>query len=310
MAECDVGTAARQFEVPLIASRTCRSSSGQDAITVQEAAAESIGTAMVIMFGNGVVAASALDTGDAYAKQQFINVAWGIGVALGIMLSYDISGAHLNPAVTLHALCFSGFPARKAGAYMACQFLGAFIGALVVTLDYVAFKGGDALSNFYCTSPAAGVSWGNAFADETVGTALLLLLIQSTASSHTSSPHPSSPQEPSKSVIAGWVGLGVFGIGNAFGRQSGYAINPARDLAPRLVWLIFAAAYGYGQSELWDTVMGAGYFFVPAVAPFVGALLGGSIHRLLLRTPLRVQIRSIQQRDNSADDQPRATAPA
>ena len=109
-----------------------------------ELAAEAIGTAIMLAIGSGVVAASKLDAEDAtdpFAKRQYINAAWAFAVAMGILVSFDISGAHLNPAVTLHAVVFGAFPKAKAGAFVAAQLVGAFCGSLATTLDYVALKG-------------------------------------------------------------------------------------------------------------------------------------------------------------------------
>ena len=249
-----------------------------------ELAAECIGTALILAVGCGVVAASKLDAAghdsgvadaaDPFAQRQYINTAWGLAVTMGVLVSFDISGAHLNPAVTLHACIFGDFPKAKVGPFVAAQLVGAFLGSFMVTLDYVVFKGGALLSNFYCTAPLEGVSFANAFVDEVLATAILLLCI----SGITSGPRPAS-----KAMVAGFVGAVVFGIGNSFGVQSGFALNPARDLGPRLCWLIFAVLYGKG--DVWDDVLGGGYFWVPLVAPCVGALLAGAVGKLLVPPP-------------------------
>ena len=114
----------------------------------RELVGEMIGTAIIIIFGVGVVASAKLqyptfDTsssfavGDNYAQAIYINMVWGIGVSFGILASYELSGAHLNPAVTLYALLFGKFPAAKVLPYIGAQTVGAFLGALVVTLNYV-----------------------------------------------------------------------------------------------------------------------------------------------------------------------------
>ena len=237
-----------------------------------EVRAEFLGTFMMISLGLGVVAATKLDAtnSDHFAQRQYVNTAWGLGVALGIMASFDLSGAHLNPAVTLHAVVFGGFPMRKAVHFVMAQCIGSALAALAVAIDYVLFRGSGSLSNFFCTAPLEGVTWANAFFDEAFATALLLLAISSITS---------GPQRPQKALVAGFVGAAVFGIGNAFGVQSGYALNPARDFGPRMCWLVLAAVYGH--NGLWAGPLGGGYFFVPIVAPCVGALVAGSVSMLI-----------------------------
>jgi len=243
----------------------------------RELVGEVIGTAILITFGVGVVASTRLQyptdaqQGDHYSKSVYINMIWGIGVALGIMASYDLSGAQLNPAVTLYALVFGGFPARKVLPYICAQVCGAFLGAVIVTINYVVFFGSSHLGNFYCTAPLPDENWANAFVTEVIGTMLLLIAILSTST---------NGKPASKPLLAAWVGLCVFAIGNAFGVLSGYALNPARDFGPRMCYLLFAAAYS--QGDLWTTVMGDGYFWIPLVAPPVGAILGGAVYRMFI----------------------------
>jgi len=233
----------------------------------RECLAEFIGTAVIIIFGNGVVAAVQMTDDDkvgTFETMQFINVAWGFGVTFGIMASFDTSGAHLNCAVTLNAMILGGFSITKGLWFMAAQTLGAFFGALVVTLDYVVFKGGNALTNFYCTAPAPGVSFLNASFNEFLGTFILMFSILGITNGR---------PKFNKFHVAGFVGALVFGIGNALGAQTGYAINPARDFGPRMCYLIFAIMYG--KDDLWSVVMGDGYFIVPIVFPLLGALAAG-----------------------------------
>merc|ERR1711972_611725 len=130
--------------------------------------------------------------------------------------------------------------------YMAARFVGAFLGALLVTIDYVVFKGGDALTNFYCTAPFPGVSNPNAFVQEMICTMLLLAGISAIGSGN---------PPVNKFHVAGFVGLLVFAIGNCFGSQTGYGMNPARDLGPRLVWAIFHSVYS-SDGSVYSTVFG------------------------------------------------------
>merc|ERR1711865_338169 len=236
-----------------------------------------MGIGMIILFGVGVVAASNLppDASAQVATNQYINTAWGIGVFVGVLVAYDVTGAHLNPAVTLMAYLGGGISARKGCYYVLAQLAGAFLGALVVTFDYVIFKGGDQLTNFYCTAPRDGysaASWANCFYDELVGTAILILGILSIGETKGVAVH--------KFHVAGFVGILVFGIGNSFGVLSGYAINPARDLGPRLCFLLLQLWYGKG--DIWAEVWGEGYFCIPIAAPLAGSFIATKFHRAVL----------------------------
>ena len=111
--------------------------------------------------------------------------------------------------------------------------------------------------------------WLLAADDEFIGTALLLAAIRAIASGGA----------PSRFVAAGWVGLAVFAIGTSFGVLSGFAINPVRDVGPRLVYLLLAAAHG--EDDVWGTVLGGGYFWVPLVAPVAAALAAALVGRLV-----------------------------
>lgn len=250
--------------------------------------AEAAGTGVLIIFGDGVCAAAATYSGDPFAKNIFIDAAWGLGVAFGVLVSFDVSGAHLNPVVTLQAVLTSGLPVLKGLEYVSAQVLGAFLGAIVVTVDYVAFRGGRALSNFYCTSPAAGVSTANAFFDEFVATSLLLLGLWAIADRQPNA---------SKFHVAGCMGLLVMGIGLAF-PLTGFAINPARDLGPRLCWLLCAVAYGSGD-VWWDEVLGGGYFLVPILAPLAAAVVASAVRAALVSS---AETRAILSRRPSKED--------
>lgn len=246
-----------------------------------ELAAEFIGTAIIILFGCGVVAAATFtqaslsseddDDDDTFGKMLYINCVWGLGVTYGIMASFDTSGAHLNCAVTLNAMINGDFPLSKGALFMIAQTAGAFFGALLVTINYVVFKGADALTNFYCTAPGAGVTIPNACFNEFIGTFLLQFSIMGITNHHPAF---------NKFHVAGFVGALVFAIGNAFGPLTGYAINPARDFGPRMVYLIFALYYSdKNLSETVETVMMHGYFMVPIICPCLGAILAGFTYK-------------------------------
>jgi MIP family channel proteins len=259
--------------------------------------AEVFGTFTLIMFGNGVVASqhmqSALNTGavsDPFASNQYVNMGWGLAVTFGVMVSFETSGAHLNPAVTLTQMVFSDMTIKRGSLYMVAQLIGAILGALVVTINYVVFKGGDALTNFYCTAPFDGVSHANAFFQEVVCTTLLLAGISAIGSGN---------PPVNKFHVAGFVGALVFAIGNCFGSQTGYAMNPARDLGPRLVWAAFSVAYG--QPGISTVIFGDGYWAIPVFAPLVGGPLGAFLYKLANHPQRRAEIAPATNTDFSVE---------
>lgn len=241
--------------------------------TLREAAAEFLGTFTLIMFGVGVVAQVVLGEGNA-GETLSINIGWGLGVALGCYVAGGISGAHLNPAVTLALAVHRGFPWRKVLPYTVAQFAGAMVASLVVYLTYY-----EALQHFdpEHTMKTAGI-WATypkdylsnvpgGLVDQIVGTALLMMVIFGISDTRNMAlPAPLGP------II---VGATVLAIGMTYGLNSGYAINPARDLGPRL----FTAMAGWGQQVF---TANNGWWWVPVVGPCIGAVLGGLIYDLFI----------------------------
>ena len=245
--------------------------------TLREAAAEFLGTFLILVFGTASVAQKVL-SGGALGSALSIHLSWGLGVALGIYASAGVSGAHLNPAVTLALAAFRGFPWRKVPAYVLAQTAGAFAGAAVTYLTYreafTRFDGGarqvvgeKATAFIFATYPQAFLSaFPGGFVDQVVGTALLMLGIFALADRKNAGPATLGP------VL---VGALVAVIGMTFGFNAGYAINPARDLGPRL--FTFLAGWG---SEVFRA--GGHWWWVPIVAPCLGGLLGGLAYDLLI----------------------------
>jgi MIP family channel proteins len=245
---------------------------------LREALAEFLGTFVLIAFGVGVVAQVVL-SGEASGVYLSINLAWGLAVTFGCYVAGGVSGAHLNPAVTMALAVHRGFPWAKVGPYVLGQFAGAFAASLVVYLTYYeainAFDGGVrqvtgplATAGIWATYPQAFLStFPGGFIDQVVGTALLMCVICAIADKRNASPPAGLAP-----VI---VGLLVVAIGMTFGYNAGYAINPARDLAPRL----FTAIFGWG-SEVFRA--GNAWWWVPVVAPVIGAILGGWVYDLLV----------------------------
>lgn len=242
--------------------------------TAREALAEFLGTFVLILLGVGVVAQVVLSR-SAAGSFLAINIVWGLGVTMGCYVAGGVSGAHLNPAVTVALAVHRGFPWRKAPAYIVAQVAGAFAASAVVFLTYSealqAFDGGvrqvtgaQATAGIWATYPQPFLSTlPGGFIDQVVGTAILMMVIF--ALTDTRNAPPGAGLGP---VL---VGLLVVAIGASFGFNSGYAINPARDFGPRL----FTAVAGWGGDVF---RAGHGWWWVPVVAPPIGAVLGGWLY--------------------------------
>jgi glycerol uptake facilitator protein len=241
---------------------------------VGELAAEFAGTMILILFGVGVVAqVAAAGIGD----HDSIAWAWGLGVTLGVYVAGRISGAHLNPAVTIALAVFKGFSWRKVLPYSLAQFLGAFVAALLVRWNYteVLHAADPGLTiktqGVFSTLPGNGAlpvtEWG-AFRDQIIGTAILLFLILAVTDAANSA--------PVANLAPFIVGLIVVAIGMAWGTDAGYAINPARDFGPRL------ASFFTGYGGAFRDQTGYLYFWIPIVAPVIGGVIGAGLYKVLI----------------------------
>ncbi len=236
-----------------------------------ELAAEFFGTFILILFGVGVVAqVVAGGTGD----HDSIAWAWGLGVMLGIYAAGKISGAHLNPAVTVALATFNGFPWRKVLPYSLAQTAGAFVAAILVRWNYTEVIGkvdpGHTIKTqgIFSTLPGNGtlpVSDMGALRDQIIGTAILVFLIFAITDARNSA--------PLANLTPLIVGLLIVAIGMAWGTDAGYAINPARDFGPRL------AAFVTGYHTTWRDQYGDLFFWVPIVGPLIGGLVGGGLYK-------------------------------
>ena len=247
-----------------------------DRATTREMLAEFLGTFVLVVFGVGVVAQTVLSKQSAGSSLS-INIAWGLAVTMGCYVSAGVSGAHLNPAVTLAVAVHRRFPWSKVVPYVAGQFAGALLASAVVYLTYrealTAFDGGVrqvagglGTAGIWATYPQTFLStFPGGFLDQVVGTALLVGVIFAVTDKRNSMPPAGLAP-----VI---VGLLVVLIGATFGFNSGYAINPARDLGPRL----FTAVAGWG-GEVFRA--GNAWWWVPVVAPCLGGVLGGWVYNV------------------------------
>lgn len=257
-----------------------------------ELIAEFAGTAVLILFGVGVVAqVVAGQLGD----HDSIAWAWGIGVAMGVYVAGRTTGAHINPAVTLAFALFRGFPWRKVVPYALAQTAGAFVAALIVRWNYnevlTMVDPGHTIKTqgVFSTLPGNGTlpvdMWGG-FRDQIIGTAILLFVIF--ALSDLDNMAPSANMGPFV------IGLLIVGIGMAFGTNAGYAINPARDFGPRL------ASFLTGYGGAWRDQYGDLYWWVPIVAPLIGAAVGAALYQLAIARflPMDVNRDVVKPSDN------------
>ncbi|GAA4398172.1 MIP/aquaporin family protein [Actinomadura verrucosospora] len=239
-----------------------------------ELAAEFAGTLILILFGVGVVAQVA---GAEIGDHDSIAWAWGLGVTLGVYVAARISGAHLNPAVTVALAVFKEFSWRKTAPYIAAQTAGAFVAALIVRWNYsevlAKVDPGHTIKTqgVFSTLPGNGTlpvgTWG-AFRDQVIGTAILLFVIKALTDVRNS--------PPLANLGPFMIGLLVVAIGMAWGTDAGYAINPARDFGPRL------ASFLTGYGTAWRDQNGDLYFWVPIIGPLIGGVLGVGLYKVLI----------------------------
>jgi MIP family channel proteins len=240
---------------------------------LRELLAEFLGTFVLIVFGVGVVAQVVLSK-QANGGYLSINIAWGLAVAMGCYVSAGVTGAHLNPAVTLALAVHRKLPWGKVVPYSIAQIAGAFVASAVVYMTYhealAAFDGGvrqvagaQGTAGIWATYPQPFLSTMGGVVDQVVGTALLVGVILGITDTRNSAP----PAGTTPIV----VGLLVVLIGATFGFNAGYAINPARDFGPRL--FTFVAGWG---GEVFTA--GNNWWWVPIVAPCIGGVTGGWVY--------------------------------
>lgn len=234
--------------------------------------AEVLGTMLLIILGDGVVANVVLHKTKGQSSGWIVITAgWAFGVTVAVYAVGTFSGAHLNPAVTIGLASIGKFAWASVPGYVAAQLLGAFLGGAVVWLAYLPHWGATpdptAKLAVFCTGPAIRNPVSNVIT-EVIGTAVLVLGVLAILTPKNLNPD------------YGWnVGLGpalvgiiVWAIGLSLGGPTGYAINPARDLGPRIAHAVLPIA-GKGPSD-W------GYAWVPVVAPIIGGLIAALLYKL------------------------------
>jgi glycerol uptake facilitator protein len=228
--------------------------------------AELIGTAILILFGDGVVAAVLLNHSKAQNSGWIvIATGWGLAVAVAVFAVAEFSGAHINPAVTIGLASIGAVSWGDVPIYIIGQFAGAFLGAVLVWLAYLPHweeteDPGLKLAVF-CTGPAIR-NYSLNCVTEVIGTFILVLGVLAIVN---------NPGAADSGLVPLLVGFLVFGIGLSLGGPTGYAINPARDLGPRIAHAVLPVA-GKGESD-W------GYSWVPVAAPVVGGILGALVYQ-------------------------------
>lgn len=221
--------------------------------------AEIIGTAMILLFGSGVVAGVLLDKSKSNGGGWIvITFSWAIGVIFGVYSAGQFSGAHLNPAVTIALAVTGKFAWNLVPSYIAGQFIGAMIGSGAVFLAYYPHwketKDAGLKLAVFSTGPAIRHTPSN-FMCEFIATFILMFVIMIIGAN-----------KYAEGVGPVVVGILILGLGLSFGGPTGYAMNPARDLGPRIMHALLPIA-GKGDSD-WS------YAWIPVVAPICGAICG------------------------------------
>jgi glycerol uptake facilitator protein len=253
-----------------MASQTVDRPSSALAGTFGEMIAEFFGTMVLLLFGDGCVATFALfnSSTSTFANEWIVIIlGWGLAVMLGIYVAGAVSGAHLNPAVTLALAVRKKFPWNKVLPYALAQLLGAFIAAAILYFVYqgaIVHAAGTqnvaaAVGGVFYTSPKPFVGVFGAFCDEFVGSALLVGLIFAITDGR------NQPVQANLNPLI--IGFLIVAIGASFGLNTGYAINPVRDFGPRL-WIALVS----GGASL------TSYTWIPIVAPLLGGVAGAFIY--------------------------------
>lgn len=228
---------------------------------------ELLGTFILVLLGDGVVSACILNKTKAQNSGWIaIVLGWGIAVTVAVYISGFMSGAHLNPAVTLAMAAIGSLPWSQVVTYLVAQFLGAMLGALVLYLHYYPHwketKDAGTILACFSTGPAIRHTWSNLLG-EALGTAVLVITVMAIG--------------PNK-VAAGFgpiiVGFVVMAVGFSLGATTGYAINPARDLGPRIMHALLPIP-NKGDSD-WS------YAWITVLGPILGGIAGALIYQVIL----------------------------
>ena len=242
--------------------------------------AEAIGTMILVLLGDGVVANVVLDrTKGQNSGWIVITMGWAVAVTIAVYAVGRISGAHLNPAVTVALAAIGSFPWADVPGYVAAQTVGGILGAVLVWLAYLPHwrVSGDpgAKLAVFATGPAIRNTAANVVC-EIIGTAVLVFGVLAIAANAQTLTRPGDVDLSvvfSRGLQPLLVGVLVLGIGLSLGGPTGYAINPARDLGPRIAHAILPIA-GKGSSD-WA------YSWIPVIAPIIGGVAGAGLYSVI-----------------------------
>uniref|UniRef100_A0A914W4K6 Aquaporin 9 n=1 Tax=Plectus sambesii TaxID=2011161 RepID=A0A914W4K6_9BILA len=243
----------------------------------RELLAEGFGTCLVVTIGCASIAQFVIGNGERNAWIG-LSLAWGFAVAFGIYVSWNITGGHVNPAISIMMYVLGNLTLVRALLYSLAQTIGAFFGAGIVYYTYYdaiskfdhgtrAVRGVGATAGIFASYPDAYVSVFGGLLDQIVGTAILGLIICMVTDRRNHIPGHLGPL---------LIGLGVAAIAMSFGMNCGAPLNPARDLGPRLFTLI--AGYGWEVFSYNDYT----WFWVPILGPIIGALIGAWVYKLFI----------------------------
>jgi glycerol uptake facilitator protein len=247
---------------------------------MQSLIAEAIGTMILVLLGDGVVANVLLERSKGQNSGWLvITTGWGVAVAIAVYAVGRISGAHLNPAVTLGLATIGSFPWPDVAGYIAAQMIGAIAGAVLVWLAYLPHwrltADPAAKLGVFATGPAIHHTAGNLIC-EIIGTAVLLFGILAIAANAQTLSKPGDVDLSfvfSRGLQPLLVGVLVLGIGLSLGGPTGYSLNPARDLGPRIAHALLPIP-GKGPSDWF-------YSWIPVVGPFIGGIAGAALYSLI-----------------------------
>ena len=255
---------------------------------------EAVAMFIIIAFGDSVAAMYTLYSPSPYQQAYWgVCIAWGLAVAIAIYTTGSVSGCHANPAVTLALAVFRGFSWRKVVPYCLAQIVGGFLGAAIVytlfspvidhfnTVNQLTRASGGAAGVFF-THPGLAITPMHAFSDQIILTAFLIFGIFAVTEQY-------NEMAPGANGGALIIGLLVALIGASMGYLEAWALNPARDFGPRL--FCFFAGWGSSAFPSPDN-----YWWIPIVAPLIGAVVGGAAYQLLIHPFLPARNRALAEK--------------
>jgi len=237
--------------------------------------AEFLGTFLLVAFGDGAVAQHVTTSKAGNPLGTYLQVQWGFfcGIAFGVYACGGISGGHINPAVTLAMAIIGRTKWSLVPFYFIGQYLGAFLASVLIYAIYIGglvvpdgANGYELYGGIWATKPFPFTSIEMALGDQIFGAFLLVVCVMALTDPKNMGPH--------KGLIPVLVGFVVFGVGLSFGTNAGFAINPARDFAPRLFEAIVYGAQTFTQGHY--------YFWIPIIGPHIGAILGAIIYIFMI----------------------------